>query len=221
MPSTRSSAATKCISEVPGLAKQTSTPPATRVRTRLSAPFIIPLPLTLSRCRRADQSLFAAFVKGGTDIAATHGKGGASLGRRFSSWPAFAETASRSRRRFARGRSLIFRLLIDRGRRECRVTTSPMARLQQKKQAAVTTGRAGSTGIPCAMVLRVIRALLGDHRLVATVTRKTREHLRDLSACFGAPEPHDFAVRFRLRSSTHSQSVHRVPLPTSVTTAKR
>ena len=29
-----------------------------------------------------------------------------------------------------------------RGRRECRVTTSPMARLQQKKQAAVTTGRA-------------------------------------------------------------------------------
>jgi hypothetical protein len=26
-----------------------------------------------------------------------------------------------------------------------------MARLQQKKQAAVTTGSAGSTGIPCAM----------------------------------------------------------------------
>src|SRR5438874_40850 len=44
MPSTRSRAATKCISEVPGLAKQTSTPPATSVRTRLSAPFIVPLP---------------------------------------------------------------------------------------------------------------------------------------------------------------------------------
>src|SRR6185369_2654861 len=40
MPSTRSSAATKCISEVPGLEKQTSTPLATSVRTRLSAPFI-------------------------------------------------------------------------------------------------------------------------------------------------------------------------------------
>jgi hypothetical protein len=26
-----------------------------------------------------------------------------------------------------------------------------MARLQQKKQAAVTTGLAGSTGVPCAM----------------------------------------------------------------------
>jgi hypothetical protein len=33
---------------VPGLAKQTSTPPATRVRTRLSAPFIVPLPFALS-----------------------------------------------------------------------------------------------------------------------------------------------------------------------------
>src|SRR3954466_3779117 len=41
MPSTRSRAATKCISEVPGLAKQTSTPPATKVRTRLSAPFML------------------------------------------------------------------------------------------------------------------------------------------------------------------------------------
>src|SRR5262249_2334760 len=40
MPSTRSSAATKCISEVPGLAKQTVTPPPTKVRTRLSAPFM-------------------------------------------------------------------------------------------------------------------------------------------------------------------------------------
>jgi hypothetical protein len=59
-----------------------------------------------------------------------------------------------------------------RGRRECRVMTSPMARLQQKKQAAVTTGRAGSTGIPCAMVYGLYRALPGDHRLVATVVRE-------------------------------------------------
>src|SRR3954454_4859236 len=44
MPGTRSSAATKCISEVPGLVKQTSTPPLTIVRTRLSAPFIPRLP---------------------------------------------------------------------------------------------------------------------------------------------------------------------------------
>src|SRR3954447_1315335 len=65
MPSTRSSAATKCISEVPGLAKQTSTPPLTSVRTRLSAPFIV----FRSRWRRflklgADQPLFQRSVKG-------------------------------------------------------------------------------------------------------------------------------------------------------------
>ena len=40
MPSTLSSAATKCISEVPGFVKQTCTPLFTSVRTKLSAPFI-------------------------------------------------------------------------------------------------------------------------------------------------------------------------------------
>src|SRR5271166_6336007 len=44
MPSTLSSAATKCISDVPGLPKQTSTPDPTSVRNRLSAPFMfVPL----------------------------------------------------------------------------------------------------------------------------------------------------------------------------------
>ncbi|CCE11990.1 hypothetical protein BRAS3843_900025 [Bradyrhizobium sp. STM 3843] len=32
----------------------------------------------------------------------------------------------------------------------------------EKKQAAVTTGPAGSSGIPCAMVLTLIRDLPGD-----------------------------------------------------------
>jgi hypothetical protein len=44
-----------------------------------------------------------------------------------------------------------------------------MARVQQKKHAAVTTGSAEITGIPCAMVLTVSFALssvtmLGCHR---------------------------------------------------------
>src|SRR5258705_7536900 len=41
IPSTLSSAATKCISDVPGLPKQTSTPDPTSVRKRLSAPFML------------------------------------------------------------------------------------------------------------------------------------------------------------------------------------
>src|ERR1700729_1526668 len=44
MPPTLSSAATKCISDVPGFEKQTSTPESTSVRTRLSAPFIFSSP---------------------------------------------------------------------------------------------------------------------------------------------------------------------------------
>ena len=40
MAGTSSSAATKCISEVPGLAKQTSTPASTSVERSARAPFI-------------------------------------------------------------------------------------------------------------------------------------------------------------------------------------
>src|SRR5258706_7400004 len=41
MPSILSSAATKCISDVPGFAKHTSTPLASSVRTSVSAPFMM------------------------------------------------------------------------------------------------------------------------------------------------------------------------------------
>src|ERR1700754_731925 len=76
MPSTRSSAATKCISEVPGLLKQTSTPPATRVRTRLSAPFIRSTPVRRQVSRSCDdQPLFAHFVKGGACMPISRGRG--------------------------------------------------------------------------------------------------------------------------------------------------
>jgi hypothetical protein len=63
----------------------------------------------------------------------------------------------------------------------------------KKKQAAVTTGQAGSTGIPCAMVLRLIRALPGVPGLIATVALRDRRERLDLSV--GRPGPHDFAVR--------------------------
>ena len=51
---------------------------------------------------------------------------------------------------------------------------APMARLQKKMQAAVTTGKAGTTGIPCAMVYGLSRALPGVRALIATVVGKSR-----------------------------------------------
>jgi hypothetical protein len=82
-----------------------------------------------------------------------------------------------------------------RGRRECRVQAAPMARLQRKKQAAVTTGSAGTTGIPCAMVLRLIRDLPGVRASLATVV--SREAPAKLDPSVGGSGPHDFAVRVR------------------------
>jgi hypothetical protein len=51
-----------------------------------------------------------------------------------------------------------------------------MARLQQEKQAAVTTGTPKRSGIPCAMVLRLIHDLPGVPGFLATVaSRVARE----------------------------------------------
>ena len=86
---------------------------------------------------------------------------------------------------------------------------SPMARLQQKKQAAVTTGRVGSAGIPCAMVLRLIRALPGDRALLPPSFAGSS---RDLDASVGASGPHAFAVRISIaRLATLPRPPHPAP----------
>jgi hypothetical protein len=70
------------------------------------------------------------------------------------------------------------------------------------------------------MVLRLIRGLPGEPGFLATVTRKMPKHLCGLSASVGAPGPHDFAVRdTNIRLLRYR--VHRIPLPTFVTIAKR
>src|SRR6185437_2245957 len=65
-------------------------------------------------------------------------------------------------------------------------SAAPMARLQQKKQAAVTTGPAGTTGIPCAMVLRFIRDLPGVPGLIASIA--SRIAARDLTSASGGQD---------------------------------
>src|SRR5689334_14545215 len=88
-------------------------------------------------------------------------------------------------------------LIKTRGRRECRVKASPMARLQKKKQAAVTTGAAVSTGIPCAM-FDGLYALSLETGLIASIVRATHKRRREVHASTGAPGPHDFTVRIGL-----------------------
>jgi len=53
-----------------------------------------------------------------------------------------------------------------------------MARLQQRKQAAVTTGSAKSSGIPCAMDLRLY-VLSSGTGSIAPVTRMLNEEHRE------------------------------------------
>jgi hypothetical protein len=83
-----------------------------------------------------------------------------------------------------------------------------------KKQAAVTTGSAGATGIPRAMALRLIRALpwctgLVSHHPPGLVTP-------GVDSSVGESGPHDSAVR----GTSHVRQCNRVlliPRPTPVT----
>jgi hypothetical protein len=64
-----------------------------------------------------------------------------------------------------------------------------------KKQAAVTTGGAGSTGIPCAMVLTVSFAISPGTGLSCPRRLRDVKHHRKLGLSVGRPGPRDFAVR--------------------------
>src|SRR5689334_12666667 len=60
------------------------------------------------------------------------------------------------------------------GRRECRALAAPAALCAERvggTQAVVTTGWPKSHGIPCAMVLRLLRDLPGVSGLLASVPR--------------------------------------------------
>jgi hypothetical protein len=84
-----------------------------------------------------------------------------------------------------------------------------MARLQQEKQAAVTTGSAGSTGIPRAMVLTVSFVLSPGTGLSCPRHLHDAKHHRKLGASVGAPGPHDFSVRKQaVRLATHLRPPH-------------
>ncbi len=75
----------------------------------------------------------------------------------------------------------------------------PMARLQKRKQAAVTTGPAGHPAFPARWALRLIRDLPGAPGFLATIPTRSEASTRvDIS--IGMPGPHDFNVRERPRT---------------------
>jgi hypothetical protein len=80
-------------------------------------------------------------------------------------------------------------------------------------------GYAEHSGIPCAMVYGLCRALPGVRALIATVVERNI-CFAQLDLSIGRPGPHGFAVRIARNVQAH-QRVHRIPLPTSVTIAKR
>ncbi len=107
------------------------------------------------------------------------------------------------------------------GRREDRALASPMARLLDKKcRRQEPQVWPKQPGLPCAMALRLIRALLGDRR-----SCPRHRHRRQLGISTGMPGPHDFAVLSALfvRSRTARCNTDRPshPAPRVVTIAKR
>jgi len=93
-----------------------------------------------------------------------------------------------------------------------------------KKARGRTTGTGGSSGLPCAMVLRLIRDLPGDHawlppspvrRESVFTTLAPASERQDHTTSPSAQTP---LVAQQLRSA---MCVHRIPLPTSVTIASR
>jgi hypothetical protein len=83
-----------------------------------------------------------------------------------------------------------------------------MARLQQKTQAAVTTGLAGSTG-----GLNGVTAYTCSLRCAGLDShRHSQIIIRELDPSIGGPGPHDFAVRIsRARLAQRTRPSHPAP----------
>ena len=112
-------------------------------------------------------------------------------------------------------------LLKNRGRRECRALDAPAASYAKVESIRVSHHRFAETlrhslrdGCSGYFVLSPVIGLF------VTVAGAMRKHCRQLDISVEMSGPHDFAVRLARDRLSH-QSVHRIPRPTFVTTAKR
>jgi hypothetical protein len=126
-----------------------------------------------------------------------------------------ASSRSRGARRPGCAANVSLRRQRAQGRPGAHRTHGPRA----TKKHAAEPQVGGSSGLPCAMVLRLIRDLPGDHAWLPPSPREMSPER--LSACIGAPGPHDFAVRRHVARRADIACVHRIPRSTSVTIAKR
>src|SRR5450631_478696 len=85
-----------------------------------------------------------------------------------------------------------------RGRREGRVLAAPMAPVRVKMHGAGTTGTSRTTGLPCAMVYGLLRALPGDRAFLPPSPARREMRLCELGISVGMPGPHGLAVRIRV-----------------------
>src|SRR5882762_570271 len=87
-----------------------------------------------------------------------------------------------------------------------------------------TTGTGGSSGLPCAMALRLIRDLPGDHAWLPPSSARRVSVFANLTP---ASERQDHTTSPSAQTPLVAQEmrpamcVHRIPLPTSVTIASR
>ena len=122
----------------------------------------------------------------------------------------FADTASRSRRRFARGLILNFPPSHNRGRRECRAPDAPDSRVCNDSDRTHTRSQVTpeSPDIPRAMVYGLFRALPGDRALLPPSFREiTPRTLTPASGC----QDHTFSPSASGALVRSAIRVHRSP----------
>jgi hypothetical protein len=103
------------------------------------------------------------------------------------------------------------------GRRECRVKASPMARVREEMHAAVTTGAAGSSGIPRAMGYDLYALSLGTGVIAPIVARRkcvvAFATMRDRIARASAPGGQDHTISPSVSKADRLFGSMRPPLP--------
>ena len=97
-----------------------------------------------------------------------------------------------------------------RGRREGRVSATPMAPVRKKCTGQEPQVKPEHPGLPCAVVYGFLRALPGDQTFVVTVACVMRKHRRDLAPALGRQ---DHTTSPSASSAVRLQAASRPPHP--------